>query len=645
VPNPSSTVFKKQIILMGLVLGAAFAAPVEAGWQKDEVCQGACGPGCGPCPTDDSSSASSYTPGINIAWGGMTQRATGMIKECNGAPGCILFRGVVLLPIGLAIDAPIYAVKGVAYGLYYGGKGIFYVGKGIGHGLAYPFNRPEKILPPAATWEQYKRDVLAYQKAVTKRHPENKENQKWCKGHIPLSMGPNRVTWESRCNPHGSVEHTAAVAMPAPVVEAAPAAAPAAAPVAAPAAVPVAAPAVTALPATPVVPAAPSAGAAATHVADFVAVVEAAAPPAAMIPPAAPGPALAVPAQAIAAATPALNSPAAALAGSDAQVKSAGQGGFDSNGGMLGNAGIVPQTPKGVPVTAKSAASDAPETPVAGTSASTTPGSRGMHMSPGKDVLPPTAPIAPGPLAPNGEETLIGNPDRYRDFFKRQTGETCAIVSMMQVLGDLKVASTEDALFQRAYQNGYIDASYVCNKPNPGDRCAVVYDPPTKQCKVVLSDGRSYPARASHCVWARKAGGTTANGIGKLLAEVSGKQVVNAYVPPIKAMIQTLGAARAGVQLALIEEKLLPQAREEVLQVLRRGRPVMVTVEANTLWKRPGRPAMHVILVTGAMVRRDGTLAGYYINDSGSGEYGKFVPRQDFERAWINDELQRVYLK
>jgi hypothetical protein len=114
------------------------------------------------------------------------------------------------------MDAPLYIAKGLVIGGYYGGKGLAAAARGTGRAIAYPFNRPAKPIPPASTWEEYKRHVLAYQKAVTKKNPANKDNQLWCKTHLPLSMGANRENWEARCNPNGSVERTAAVTAPSP---------------------------------------------------------------------------------------------------------------------------------------------------------------------------------------------------------------------------------------------------------------------------------------------------------------------------------------------------------------------------------------------------------------------------------------------
>lgn len=70
-------------------------------------------------------------------------------------------------------------------------------------GLTLMTGDKTELIPPwdeYKSWEQHKRDVLAYQEQLTKENPENKENQNWCKGHIPLSMGSNSASWEARCS-------------------------------------------------------------------------------------------------------------------------------------------------------------------------------------------------------------------------------------------------------------------------------------------------------------------------------------------------------------------------------------------------------------------------------------------------------------
>lgn len=202
-------------LLFALSLAPLAASSTQAGWQKDAVCQGSCGGGCGPCPDPSSRSSSSSSDMKLPPAGGWTKRYWEKVKESRN-PFQAVLQSVLGLPIGLLLDTPYFLFKGGAYGLHYAGKGTVAAGKGIGKAVAYPFNRPAKLRPSASTWRQYKRDVLAYQKAVTKRNPSNRANQRWCKDHLPASMEVDRTAWESACNPNGSVEHTGAVTVPKP---------------------------------------------------------------------------------------------------------------------------------------------------------------------------------------------------------------------------------------------------------------------------------------------------------------------------------------------------------------------------------------------------------------------------------------------
>lgn len=147
-------------------------------------------------------------------WGHMTSRNLARAQsECGDKPLCVMFQSLLGVAAGAVTDVPYYAVKGVGYGLYYGGmglgKGLLYTGKAIGRGLAYPFNRPPKPVVPPATWEQYKHDVLRYQKRLTKANKANKENQLWCAGHVPLAASAGRSEWESRCNAGDAISRAA----------------------------------------------------------------------------------------------------------------------------------------------------------------------------------------------------------------------------------------------------------------------------------------------------------------------------------------------------------------------------------------------------------------------------------------------------
>lgn len=178
----------------------------SADWQNPVgVCVDSRGCGSGSESVRGSNSSSG---GGSMPWGHMTSRGLEKIKRC-GDPLCWMIQGPIALTIGAVCDAPYYLVKGVGYGLYYGGRGL---GKGlasIGRGIAYPFNRPPKPKLPPTTWEQYKHDVLKHQKALAKADRANKETQRWCVKNVPLEISPNRARWESFCNAGDAVSRAA----------------------------------------------------------------------------------------------------------------------------------------------------------------------------------------------------------------------------------------------------------------------------------------------------------------------------------------------------------------------------------------------------------------------------------------------------
>ena len=178
----------------------------SADWQNPVgVCKDSRGCGSG----SESVRGSNSSPGGgSMPWGHMTSRGLEKVKSC-GDPLCWMIQGPIALTIGAVCDAPYYIVKGVGYGLYYGGRGL---GKGlasIGRGIAYPFNRPSKPKLPPTTWEQYKHDVLKHQKALAKADKANKETQRWCVKNVPLEISPNRARWESICNAGDAVSRAA----------------------------------------------------------------------------------------------------------------------------------------------------------------------------------------------------------------------------------------------------------------------------------------------------------------------------------------------------------------------------------------------------------------------------------------------------
>ncbi len=311
-----------RILLIGPTLAACLLTSTRASSSDWQNPTGVCvdSRGCGSNASNDSDAFSSGPP--SIAWGKMTKRAVNGIEACGSKPACVLLRTATWLPMGLMLDAPIFLVKGVVHGGYYGakgfyygarglGKGVAYTGRAIGRGLAYPFNRPPKPILPPTTWEQYKHDVLRHQKRLAKANKANKENQRWCVKNVPLEISPNRAKWESLCNAGDAISRAA---LPPDVIAAA------------------------------LIPAPSSQVAVPTTPAVEPPKVTASPPGMKTTPPVEP-------------AIPALKDPEHAGTDSDAQAKTAGAGGFDNTGAMSGEQSPSPNVPIGVTADVQSASS------------------------------------------------------------------------------------------------------------------------------------------------------------------------------------------------------------------------------------------------------------------------------------------------
>jgi len=511
--------------------------------------------------------------------------------------------------------------------------------------------RPSKTRRPAESWELYKQEVLDYQKSLTGKDPANKANQLWCKGHVPLSMTANRASWEERCNPSGEVRLSERAAPPeskaagvAALGPAAPADRPEAAKPSASGGLafklgdaetrrkvrpepaiaekkiePVIAednpepaivenkPEPVQEPQAPEAQAAPDSGADTNRSTDFFGAAHAKVTAADLTGP----PEVA----AVAAAGP----PAAVAERTRSERPSAAP------------AAVITDR-------------DAPARPAPAVTAAAPP--RKITVVPSPE--PPAAARAPEPVR---QDVIFGNPQRYRGYFEKQTGNTCFAMAARQILGAVGRSFSEDELFRMAFENGLLTAAWVCDRTD-GTRCEVSYDKASRKCLFqeggeetksldptaeILDAGKDGKRR--DCLWVlRNLGGSTAEGQGGLLALVLGPdKVVNRFLPSIKAVPRT--AAQMNAELG--------KAREELLQALKSGQPVEVTVSARVLWKAPGPLAMHAVLVTGVKVGGDGTVQGYYVNDTGARtpQYARFVSKPDFEQAWLGDDLQRVYLK
>ena len=74
----------------------------------------------------------------------------------------------------------------------------------------------------------------------------------------------------------------------------------------------------------------------------------------------------------------------------------------------------------------------------------------------------------------------------------------------------------------------------------------------------------------------------------------------------------------------------------ELFEAVKGGRMIIVGADAGRLWNnRKYRDAGHFVAITGAEVdRKSGEVLGYYINDTGTNEGGRFVTLKQFNAAW-----------
>jgi hypothetical protein len=75
---------------------------------------------------------------------------------------------------------------------------------------------------------------------------------------------------------------------------------------------------------------------------------------------------------------------------------------------------------------------------------------------------------------------------------------------------------------------------------------------------------------------------------------------------------------------------------QQLDQSIRRSGDAIVTMVTKKFWNDPAQPdsSRHAVYVTGEEVDRSGKVLGFYVNDTGTSEAGRFVPIDDFKRAW-----------
>jgi hypothetical protein len=76
---------------------------------------------------------------------------------------------------------------------------------------------------------------------------------------------------------------------------------------------------------------------------------------------------------------------------------------------------------------------------------------------------------------------------------------------------------------------------------------------------------------------------------------------------------------------------------EQLISAAKTGKMLLVSVNARMLWDQLGPPGGHTITITGVEIeRKEGVPLGFYVNDTGAGEGGRFVPAVQFLAAWHN---------
>ncbi|TPW19584.1 MAG: hypothetical protein FD126_2538, partial [Elusimicrobia bacterium] len=261
----------------------------------------------------------------------------------------------------------------------------------------------------------------------------------------------------------------------------------------------------------------------------------------------------------------------------------------------------------------------------------------------------------PRPEVVRGKASLVGDPERFREHFTLQTGQTCAVVGIKQILGNLGRQAGENELFWDAFAKGRIAAGFTCDDPKESG-CRAVYDPQTGLCSVLDKAGRRLAVAVDEddrdvfearfvCDEARRRGAMLPEAMGDYLAEASGRRVRNDMVPSAEALRAATGSDDVLTHALHIRDVLLPGARAELVSALRAGKGVLVTMDVRALRNKPRPRGMHAVLVTAAVLGPDGEPAGFYINDSATYEHARYLTRAEFDRAWLQDDLQRVYIE
>ncbi len=173
-----------------------------------------------------------------------------------------------------------------------------------------------------------------------------------------------------------------------------------------------------------------------------------------------------------------------------------------------------------------------------------------------------------------GKTLTIGNPERRAEFVYRQEGETCAIAAQVQVLADSGAVPADPKALKAKEDELYqraIALGYF--EGSAGDK-----------------------KRRFH-------GGT------------SGQYGGNLLDMPMR--------------------KRAAASEDDLFKAVSTGRMVIVNMKTAALWNTRKFNGGHTVAITGVEISRDsGKPLGYYINDTGTNEGGRFVAVKQFMAAW-----------
>ncbi|MFH1726747.1 MAG: hypothetical protein ABII00_19230 [Elusimicrobiota bacterium] len=175
-----------------------------------------------------------------------------------------------------------------------------------------------------------------------------------------------------------------------------------------------------------------------------------------------------------------------------------------------------------------------------------------------------------------GGSSTVGDPYKRADLVHRQAGGTCSIVAQQQILKECG-----------ALPDG-----------NPRKQETELYEQATR---LDYFDGSSYNAMR------RWEGGTPWQYVGNLLSENG-----------------------------MIVRKTARAKDAQFVDAVSTGKMLLVDVEVGTFYDDPAhRGAFHSIVITGAELSKgNDELLGVYVNDSNTTEAARFVPKDQFLKAW-----------